>query len=68
MWSAPLDPRQSRTVRADDRRSVKVRAFCQQMPHAVSQINGYQPMLILLFLNRQNLAESEMQIAITTLA
>ncbi|MNS89864.1 hypothetical protein D3C72_1238900 [compost metagenome] len=38
------------------------------MPPTVSQIDCYQPMLILLFFDRQHLAESKMQIAITALA
>jgi hypothetical protein len=68
MWSAPLDPRQTSAIRADGGCSIEIRTFSQQMPGAVSQINGDESMLILLLLNRQNLPACKMQITITTLA
>ena len=68
MRPTPLDPGQTLAIRAECRRGIKIRAFSQQMSRAVSQINRHQPMLIVLFFDRQHLAVGKMQIAITALA
>ena len=67
MRPAPLDPGQTLAIRAECWRSIKIRALSQHMSTAISQINRHQPMLILLFFDRQHLPESKMQIAVTTL-
>ena len=68
MRPAPLDPRQTLTIRAEGGRRVEIRTFGQHTSRAIRQINRYQSMLIVLFFYRQHLAESAMQIAVTTIA
>ncbi|MNP13297.1 hypothetical protein D3C76_1055740 [compost metagenome] len=64
--ATPLNPGQSLRIGTQGRCGVKVRAFGQQMPRAIHQVDRHQAVYIAVFLYRQYLAIGELQITIST--